>query len=806
MDGILDQPAIVAAAGLAAVALLVALRRRRRAPSEEIPGLEALVREGEYDKAADLALERDRPRVAIELLLRGQRLGRAAGVAARAGDVRLAGELYERAEDFERAAQCYERAGNPAAAKEARAKARAAAPVTPAPREPAAEATPAPAAKVSPERAQRDAEECLGAGDIERAAAIYRDAGLFDEAVHLYANVLGQPGEAAPLVAKLGNPERAAELYEVAGMRGEAARAWADIARSQRSPDELAKRVVRLDPEQGLALLEELARGRPLGGDGVSIHFELAVVLADRGDAARALEIFGAIQGAHGAFRDVGERLKALRPSPAARSPAPPAQDPREEPFAVSYDGGAIDLERIALEAASAAVARVRRASVRPAAIPETRAQLTLKVAEGRGTLAPGLEGRAAMSPLLADSAVRAAREGPSIASLTRFAGGRECDLGNIEVFYRLGLAHLANGDWDEALRCFADVEEASPGYRDAGGRASEVRAWRDAMGSKRTLAGAESGTAGRYELQGELGRGGMAVVYRAVDTVLDRVVALKFLNRESSGSAELREMFQREARSVAHLNHPNIVTVYDFGSFEGRAFLAMEFVEGVTVEQLVHSEGRLSVVEALRITLQVLDALEFAHARKIIHRDVKPSNMMRSTSGVVKLMDFGLAKSIAQPGAKASVIAGTPAYMPPEQLYGRDVDHRADLYATAASLYEMLCGEAPFDSLDRSSMPTPLRRRHAEVPEIIERLVERGLATDLDARVPSAADFARVIRRVLTKIERESLRPPAVVGRGEIEVIPALSPPSDSLRALVPAEEPGRHAAETVRHGEPRR
>ncbi|MEZ4391364.1 MAG: serine/threonine-protein kinase [Polyangiales bacterium] len=800
----LDHPAIFAAAGLAALALLVALRRR--APREDIPGLDALVRAGDYDGAADLALEHDRPKVAIELLLRGQRLARAAGVASRGGDMRLAGELYERVEEFERAAQCYERAGNAAAAREARAKIKAAAPKLPEPRGPAAKPAPAREAQVSPERAQREAEECLGAGEIERAAAIYRDAGLYDEAVHLYANVLGLPGEAAPLVARLGNAERAAELYEVAGMRVEAARSWADIARSQRSPDELAKRVVRLDPEQGLSLLEELARGRPLSGDGVSIHFELAVVLADRGDAARALEIFGAIEGAHGAFRDVAERLRALRPAPAPRPPTPPPRDAYDEPFAASHEAGAIDLERIAREAASAAVARVRRASLRPGAIPETRVQLTLDVSGGRGSLAPGLEVRPVMTPLLADSAVRAAREGPSIAALTRFAGGRECDLGNIEVFYRLGLAHLANGDWDQAQRCFAEVDEASPGYRDAAQRASEVRAWRDAMGSRRTLAGAEPGAAGRYELQGELGRGGMAVVYRAVDTVLDRVVALKFLNEEASSSTELREMFQREARSVAHLNHPNIVTVYDFGSFESRAFLAMEFVEGVTVEQLIHSEGRLSVVEALRITLQVLDALEYAHARKIIHRDVKPSNMMRASSGVVKLMDFGLAKSIAGVDAKASVIAGTPAYMPPEQLYGRNVDHRADLYATAASLYEMLCGEAPFDSLDRSTAPTPLRQRHAEVPEVIERLVARGLATDLDARVPTAADFSRVIRRVLGRIERESLRPPASAERGEVEVIPMLSPPSPSLRALVPSEEPPRQAAVTVRHGEPRR
>lgn len=801
MNGLIDQPILLVIFGLAAVAALLVARRRASArTSDELPGLDALVSEGKYDAAADLALERDRPKVAIELLLRGQRPGRAAGVAARLGDLRLAGDLYERAEDFERAAQCYDRAGMADAARDARAKVRPAARAG-AQREPAAKTPTA----VTPEGAQREAEDCLGSGDIARAATIYRDAGLLDEAVHLYANVLGLPGEAAPLVARLGNRERAAELYEVAGMLREAARAWSEIARQLAQPDEVAKRVVRLDAELGLKLLEELAEARPLRGDGVSIHFELAVVLSDRGDAARASEIFGAIQQAHGGYRDVDDRLGALRQLAAKRSPPAKAPAAEREPVSIEVEGE-IDLARIAMEAASAAVARVRRASVRPLSpFPETRVHVTVHTHVSAETLAPGLESHPIEAALLADEAVRAAKEGPSIAALTRFVGGRECDLGNIEVFYRLGLAHLANGDWAEALKCFLDVEEASPGYRDAGGRASQVRLWRDAMGPRRTLASGVAGAAGRYELLGELGRGGMAVVYRAIDTVLDRVVALKFLNEQSSASAEMREMFQREARSVANLNHPNIVTVYDFGTYESRAFLAMEFVEGVTVDQLIQTEGRLSVVEALRIAVQALEALEFAHARKIIHRDVKPSNMMRAGSGVVKLMDFGLAKSIAHQGAKASVIAGTPAYMPPEQIYGRAVDHRADLYATAASLFEMLVGVPPFESLNRVQKPAPIREIHPEVPEAVERIIARGLADDPDARMGSAAEFARVLQRVLASVERASLRPPPEHGEVSADVIPRLAAPSASLSSMVPRDERRASPVETVPQGKRR-
>jgi hypothetical protein len=159
--------------------------------------------------------------------------------------------------------------------------------------------------------------------------------------------------------------------------------------------------------------------------------------------------------------------------------------------------GEEIDMARIAQEAAAAAVSRARRTSVRPGAIPQTRVQVTLNAA-ARGTMfTPGLEETPITALLLQDNAVREAREGPSVAALTRFIKGTGCDLGNIEVFYRLGLAHLAGGDWDRALRCFEQVDEASPGYRAAGARASEVRRWREAMGARRTLVGAE-GAAGR--------------------------------------------------------------------------------------------------------------------------------------------------------------------------------------------------------------------------------------------------------------------------------------------------------------------
>jgi hypothetical protein len=225
--------------------------------------------------------------------------------------------------------------------------------------------------------------------------------------------------------------------------------------------------------------------------------------------------------------------------------------------------------------------------------------------------------------------------------------------------------------------------------------------------------------------------------------------VALKFIADEALGRKEFREMFLREARSVAQLNHPNIVTIFDVGALEGRTFIAMELVEGQTVDQLVVEQKKLPVVEALRVTLQVLQALEYAHGRQIIHRDIKPSNMMRNASGTVKLMDFGLAKSLDH-SAKASVIAGTPAYMPPEQFAGQNVDHRADLYAVGVSLFEMLTGEIPFPSPLRTGEAPSVRALVPQVPALVDDVLRRVLEVDPARRFQSAQQFAAPLQKVL--------------------------------------------------------
>jgi len=821
VDFLIENPLLLIAILVLLIGALAAVKlfhkKEAKVDAGFIPGMDELLKDGKYSQAAVLAQRHGRYEQAIEYYLRAQDPLHAAQVAAKTKNARRAAELYERAGAFDTAADLYAELGMQDKAKEMRAaKGKSA-------DEPTLGGNlqdELPLSSDDPERRFRQleaslkddvegkaklqeagaaaAEELLRQGEIRKAAEIYKSAGLIDEAVHLYVNVLGAPGEAAPLVAERGNHERAAELYELAGKLERAASLWVDIARASSQPEAYIDRIEGLSEEVALSFLEDTTKARSIDDKSVELHYRLGLALQKKGEVARALGVYQHVIERMGGYKDVEDRMKTLRspvdphleaqvsPAPeprvkvvepeehhgipqapvhataAANGPTLSSGPPRPEgTFPSAEKLTTAQVSAIAKEAVNAALEQASRGGLLPplGGTPPSSARMREAARGYRAQIVVvGLEQKSVSLDELNDSATLAARDGPSIASLEEFIAGRSCDLQNIEVYYRLGLAHVANGQWAEALTAFDSVEEASPGYRDAEKRANKIRDWQNAVGTRMSVVTrgsfAKGGDAGRYRIHGELGRGGMAVVYRATDEVLGRDVALKFLAEELMSQKEMRDMFQREARSVAQLNHPNIVTIYDFGVLDGKAFICMEYIEGMSVEHYIDQRGKLPVVEALRITEQMLDALHYAHSRKIIHRDIKPSNVMRLKTGVVKLMDFGLAKSVAG-GAQASIIAGTPAYMPPEQAQGGEVDHRADLFSVGCSLYEMLTGQLPFKGVDRSTPPPELRTHDDKLPEVLQDIVSRSLTFEPEGRYASAEEFIAPIRRVLDAVDR---------------------------------------------------
>jgi serine/threonine-protein kinase len=264
----------------------------------------------------------------------------------------------------------------------------------------------------------------------------------------------------------------------------------------------------------------------------------------------------------------------------------------------------------------------------------------------------------------------------------------------------------------------------------------------------------------GRYEIVGEIGRGAMGVVYKAIDPLLERTVAIKTVNmgleREDMANYEAR--FYHEARAAGGLNHPNIVTVYDVGRSGDFAYMAMEFIEGEELRVLLASDTPMPVAQAVSIAAQVAEGLAFAHQRGVVHRDIKPGNIMVVPGKPVKITDFGIARMRATVSlTQTGTMLGSPKYMSPEQVLGRRADHRSDVFSLGVILYEMLVGTAPFSGDSVTAVmyqiahfappaPSALRR---EVSEALDQIVAKMLAKPVEDRYQSAADVARDLRAV---------------------------------------------------------
>ncbi len=272
----------------------------------------------------------------------------------------------------------------------------------------------------------------------------------------------------------------------------------------------------------------------------------------------------------------------------------------------------------------------------------------------------------------------------------------------------------------------------------------------------------------GRYRLDAVIGRGGMSTVYKAFDTVLERAVAIKLMHREITTDSDQLERFRREARSVAQLNHPHVVTVIDAGEEPstdeaqpdvGTPYIVLEYVDGETLKSLIRRDGPLEIPQAIAYAIEMARALGAAHERQIVHRDVKPHNILIDPEGSAKITDFGIARSLSEEGlTMAGRVLGTTDYVSPEQALGQAVTPQSDLYSLGIVLYEMLTGDVPF----HGDSPVAVAMKHVreELPDVQARrpelsaataaVVDRAVAKDLSRRYPDAASMEAALEDVL--------------------------------------------------------
>src|SRR4029079_4520676 len=295
--------------------------------------------------------------------------------------------------------------------------------------------------------------------------------------------------------------------------------------------------------------------------------------------------------------------------------------------------------------------------------------------------------------------------------------------------------------------------------------------------------------TLGRYKVVSEIGQGAMGVVYKAVDPIIDRTVAIKTINLNLSKSEleEYEARFQQEIKAAGRLNHPNIVTIYDVGKTDQCAYMAMEFLEGQELKDIIASGKLLTPDAVVDIITQVADGLWFAHQQDIVHRDVKPSNIMVMKGGVAKITDFGIAR-LPNSAVKTmtGLILGRPRYMSPEQVIGKTIDARSDIFSLGVVLFEALTGVAPFDGDNVNAImyatvnttpPSP-SSHNRNVPAMLDLIVAKAMAKLLEDRYQTIKEFADDLREVGRRMDW---------GRPATALKASTAPPTNQPRVTPP-------------------
>ena len=349
------------------------------------------------------------------------------------------------------------------------------------------------------------------------------------------------------------------------------------------------------------------------------------------------------------------------------------------------------------------------------------------------------------------------------------------------ETLYNLALDFERKRQLNKAVSVYEHIMTADKGFKDVAAKAEKLKVMGETMifggglGKKSAAAdstvmvGAGVGDLakpqlGRYEVLKELGKGAMGIVYLGKDPKINREVAIKTLRFEDEFDPEdqkaMKERFFREAESAGRLVHPNIVTIYDAGEDGDISYIAMELLAGTDLKDFSSKGKLLPAAEVMETIAKVADALDYAHAEGVVHRDIKPANIMRLNDGRIKVADFGIARITSQSKTATGTVMGTPSYMAPEQLAGKKVDGRADLFSLGVTLYELLTGEKPFTGESVATLmfrianePHPqISTARADLPPGVQAVIDRALQKDPDQRYQRGAEFARELRALVAR------------------------------------------------------
>ena len=731
----------------------------------------ALARKGQSLEAADLCRESGLPDAAVRFYLEASEPARAAEIRRdqnrfpeaaelylQAGQFDAAGTLYASQNDYERAADCYRKGGRMSVAAEMYEKAHryllagecymrcefhrhaAQAFVKVQDWAKAAQALELaiteevnkPGAGQDRKRENELKKLVLQAGklheeagDLEAATRVLESGECWSAAGDV-AMRHGRHKKAAECFERAGNVPKAAEALRAAGEDGAAAQILGEYLRDKGNDDEAARLLVEAGDYGSAGDLYRKLEDPKLAGE----CYERS------GDYAQAAEMFRIATD----WARAAANYERIQQYTEAAECVSQVGDPIQEAQLLARAG-------LSLLAAQAYV----------------RAGQDDEAIKGLQQVSPEAADFAEACALLGQIFSRKGKHTLAIKKLRQALGNAELDLRNIELFYALATIHEAAGQARDAVEIYEKILTADYHYRDVEARLEAARASSVSQAaaaitdapSSPDLVAAPPSRPGRYRILEELGRGGMGIVYKAHDTVLDRPVAFKVLPDALRDNPQALKNFLREAKSAAKLNHPNIVTVFDAGEQDGRFYIAMEYVDGTTLKEILKRRGQVSATGVVHVGLQLCEALHYAHAQKVVHRDIKTANAMWTREKKAKVMDFGLAKVIEEVRNHTTLVSGTPYYMSPEQTLGKNVDYRTDLYSLGVMLFELATGKLPFRDGNvpyhhvHTAAPDP-RSLCPGLPEGLVRAVLHCLQKDPEQRPQSAAEIALALRASL--------------------------------------------------------